>query len=101
MEENKQKGNKAFAIHNVSCCAVWKTVPTRYLHVTGLYIGKVKVATYCMDGTGSKGDSKKYIVNSPLPTIKNVIGRFETEEECRQACINVGKFFVKQLQHCS
>ena len=102
MEDPKNENEQAFAIHNVSCCAVWKTVPTQYLHVKGLYIGKVKVATYCMDGMVSKkGDSKKYIVNSPLPTIKDVIGRFETEEECKQACINVGRLFIKQLQHCS
>ena len=101
MKETNEETGQAFAIHNVSCCAVWKTVPTRYLHVQGLFIGKVKVATYCMDGTGSKSDPKKYIVNSPLPTIKDVIGRFETEEECKQACIRVGKLFVDQLQHCS
>jgi len=101
MEEPKKDNEQAFATHNVSCCAVWKTVPTRYLHVKGLFIGKVKVATYCMDGTGSKGDAKKYIVNSHLPTIKDVIGRFETEEQCKQACIRVGKLFMEQLQHCS
>lgn len=88
-------------IADVSCSAIWKNVPSQYLSITGLFIGKVKVATYCMDGCSSKDDPCKYVVNSPLPTIKDQIGRYETEEECKQACIRVAKVFCEQLQHCS
>ena len=103
--KEKQNNNNAqeqqLFIADVSCCAYFKRVPTQYLSITGLFIGKVKVATYRMDGCSSKDDPCKYVVNSPLPTIKNQIGRFETEEECKQACIRVAKVFCEQLQHCS
>ena len=54
-----------------------------------------------MDGCSSKNDPKKYVVNSTLPTIKDTIGRFETEEECKQACVRVANVFCEQLQHGS
>lgn len=88
-------------IADVSCRAIWKKVPSQYLSITGLFIGKVKVASYCMDGCSSKDDSKKYVVNSTLPTIKDTIGRFDTEGECKQVCIKVAKVFCEQLQHGS
>lgn len=103
-KENKnlnEAENSALNIADVSCRAIWKKVPSQYLSITGLFIGKVKVASYCMDGCSSKDDPKKYVVNSALPTIKDTIGRFETEEECKQACIRVAKFFCEQLQHGS
>jgi hypothetical protein len=103
--KEEQNGNNAqeqqLFIADVSCCAYFKKVPTQYLSITGLFIGKVKVATYCMDGCSSKDDPCKYVVNSPLPTIKDQIGRYETEEECKQACIRVAKVFCEQLQHGS
>ena len=102
-EEQTQKEPQTEALHiaDVSCCAIWRKIPSQYLSITGLFIGKVKVATYCMDGCSSKDDPCKYVVNSPLPTIKDQIGRFETEEECKQACIRVAKVFCEQLQHGS
>ena len=102
-EEQTAKEPQAEALHiaDVSCRAIWKKVPSKYLSITGLFIGKVKVASYCMDGCSSKDELKKYVVNSTLPTIKYTIGRFETEEECEQACIRVAKVFCEQLQHGS
>jgi hypothetical protein len=102
-EEQTPKEPQIEALHiaDVSCRAIWKKVPSQYLSITGLFIGKVKVASYCMDGCSSKDDSKKYVVNSTLPTIKDTIGRFETEEECKQVCIRVAKVFCEQLQHGS
>ena len=102
-EEQTQKEPQTEALHiaDVSCRAIWKKVPSQYLSITGLFIGKVKVASYCMDGFSAKDDPKKYVVNSTLPTIKDTIGRFETEEECKQACIRVAKVFCEQLQHGS
>lgn len=100
-QNNNNAQEQQLFIADVSCCAYFKIVPTQYLSITGLFIGKVKIATYCMDGCSSKDDPCKYVVNSPLPTIKDQIGRFETEEECKQACIRVAKVFCKQLQHCS
>jgi hypothetical protein len=99
-EEQTPKEPQAEVLHiaDVSCRAIWKKVPSQYLSITGLFIGKVKVASYCMDGCSSKDDTKKYVVNSTLPTIKDTIGRFETEEECRQTCIRVAKVFCEQLQ---
>lgn len=88
-------------IADISCYAYFKRVPTQYLHIIGLFIGKVKVATYYIDGCSSKDDPCKYVVNSPLPTIIDQIGRFETEEECKQACIRVAKVFCNQLQNCA
>ena len=100
-KEQTQQEPQVEALHiaDVSCRAIWKKVPSQYLSITGLFIGKVKVASYCMDGCSSKDDQKKYVVNSTLPTIKNTIGRFETEEECKQACIRVANVFCEQLQH--
>ena len=100
-EEKTTKEQQVEALHiaDVSCRAIWKKVPSQYLSITGLFIGKVKVASYCMDGSNSKDDPKKYVVNSILPTIKDTIGRFETEEECKQACIKVAKVFCEQLQN--
>ena len=100
-EDNEQAQEQQLFIADVSCCAVFREVPTQYLSVTGLFIGKVKVATYCMDGCNTKGSDDRYVVNSPLPTIKDQIGRFTTEEECKQACIRVAKVFCEQLQHGS
>ena len=93
--------SEALHIADVSCRAIWKKVPSQYLSITGLFIGKLKVASYCMDGCSTKDNPKKYVVNSTLPTIKDTIGRFETEEECKQACIKVAKVFCEQLQHGS
>jgi hypothetical protein len=102
-KEQTPKEPQAEALHiaDVSCRAIWKEVPSQYLSITGLFIGKVKVASYCMDGCSSKDEPKKYVVNSTLPTIKDTIGRFETEEECKQVCIRVAKVFCEQLQHGS
>lgn len=100
-QNNNNAQERQFFIADVSCCAIWRKIPSQYLSITGLFIGKVKVATYCMDGCNSKYDPCKYVVNSPLPTIKDQIGRFETEEECKQACIRVAKVFCEQLRHCS
>ena len=100
-KEQTQQEQQVDALHiaDVSCRAIWKKVPSQYLSITGLFIGKVKVASYCMDWCSSKDDPKKYVVNSTLPTIKDTIGRFETEEECKQACIRVANVFCEQLQH--
>ena len=102
-KEQTPKEPQAEALHiaDVSCRAIFKKVPSQYLTITGLFIGKIKVASYCMDGYSSKDDHKKYVVNSTLPSIKDTIGRFETEEECKQACIRVAKVFCQQLQHGS
>jgi len=100
-ENLNEAETSALHIADVSFRAIWKKVPSQYLSITGLFIGKVKVASYCMDGCSSKDDPKKYVVNSTLPTIKDTIGRFETEEECKQACIRVAKVFCEQLQHGS
>ena len=102
-EEKISNETKTEALHiaDVSCRAIFKKVPSRYLSITCLFIGKIKVASYCMDGCSSKDDPKKYVVNSTLPSMKDTIGRFETEEECKQACIHVAKVFCQQLQHGS
>jgi hypothetical protein len=102
-EEKTLNETKIEALHiaDVSCRAIFKKVPSQYLSITGLFIGKIKVASYCMDGCSSKDDPKKYVVNSTLPSIKDTIGRFETEEECKQVCIHVAKVFCQQLQHGS
>jgi hypothetical protein len=90
--------DESFHVAEVSLRAIFKKVPSQYPSVTGLYIGKVKVASYCMDGISSKTDPKKYAVNSSLPTIKDHLGRFETEEECKEVCIRVAKVFCQQLE---
>jgi hypothetical protein len=99
----KQNNNNAqeqqLFIAYISCCVYFKRIPTQHLNITGLFIGKVKIATYCMDGLSLKDDPCKYVVNSPFPPIKDQIGRFETEEECKQACIRVAKVFCDQLQN--
>jgi hypothetical protein len=87
-----------FHIADLNCYAKWKNVPSNYLSIRALYIGKVKIASYCMDGLNSKQDNKKYTVDSRLPTIKNHLGRFETEEECQEMCMKVARVFCKQLQ---
>lgn len=99
-KDSKPEQNTAQDVFSatINVCAVWKNVPSQYLSITGLYIGKVKVASYCQNGRNDKSDPKKYSVSSSLPTMKSDLGRFETEEECRAVCIKVARVFCGQLE---
>lgn len=81
----------------INVVGVFKVVPTKYLSVKGLYVGRVEMATYCMDGCNPKGSPDKYIVTSGLPGIKKVIGRYQSEQECREVCIRAARTFLKSL----
>lgn len=96
MKENKVE--KLF-IANIECYTYFKKISSQYLSITGLFIGKVKIASYCMDGCNSKDDPHKWVVNSDLPTIKDEIGRYKTEDECKQICLKVAKVFCDQLKY--
>jgi hypothetical protein len=49
-QNNNNVQEQQLFIADVSCRAYFKKVPTQYLCPTGLFIGKVKVATYCLNG---------------------------------------------------
>ena len=87
---------------SVSCRAFWKTIEGQYVSATGLYIGKVLVASYSYNGLRSK-DAKKetYVVSSSMPGIKRDLGKYETEEECQTRCYEVAETFLKMLRHGS
>lgn len=86
-------------IGDVSFNVYWKEVPSRYLSIKGLYVGKLKIASYCIDGCSRKGDKNIYSVSTSIPIIKSDLGRFETEEQCKKRCLQVAKLFCEQLQY--
>jgi len=86
-------------IADVSYCASWKRIESRYVSATALLIGKIEVARFFYDGV-PRGDLK-YKCTSKLPTIKNYLGNYKTEEECRNVCLNVAKIFCGHLQYCN
>jgi len=98
-EQNNQKENKALHIADVSCCASWKRIESRYVPATALLIGKIEVARFFYDGV-TRGDLK-YKCTSKISTIKNDLGNYKTEDECRSVCLKVAKTFCEQLQHCN
>ena len=100
---NEQNSNNAetqqLNIADVSCFAIFKTIESRYVPATGIFIGKVEIARYYYDGVTN--GNKKYKVTSKIPTLKNDLGNYETTNECIDVCINAAKVFCKQLQHCN
>lgn len=76
----------------------WKEIASVYSVSYTLYIGRVRVVSFHYDGGRQSGDKQKYQVSSTLPSIKSNLGRYETEQEAREMCINVAKVFLKQLQ---
>jgi hypothetical protein len=91
------KENEKKHLADVSLYAEWKVVPSRYLHVIGLYIGRFKVASYCMDGINSKSDPKAWSVSSNISNIKLNNYRFEKEQECRDKCLEIANMFISAL----
>ena len=98
-QNNNNAQEQQLFIADVSCYAIWKEIPSRYVPATALYIGKVEIARYFYDGLTNRDDENKYKVISKLPSIKEVIGKFKDEESCRSVCIRVAKVFCEQLQH--
>jgi len=83
----------------VMCRAYWKRINSQYGSSNGLFIGKILVAEYYFNGMRPKGDPKVYRVSSPIRGIKSELGNFELEEDCKARCIEVGRTFVKMLEH--
>jgi hypothetical protein len=98
-KQNLENTDKALHIADVSCCASWKIIKSRYVPATALLIGKIEVARFFYDGV-TRGDLK-YKCTSKIPTIKNDLGNYKTEDECRSVCLKVAKTFCQQLQHCT
>lgn len=87
---------------NISCRAYWKDVSGKYINSTGLFIGKILVATYSYNGIRSKDAvNEDYIVTSSVPGIKSILGKYGTEEECQARCIGVAQHFLKMLEYQS
>lgn len=87
---------------NVVCCAFWKNISGQYVNATGLFIGKILVVSYAYNGMRSKDAiDETYVVNSTIPGIKPKLGKYATEEECREKCIQVAKHFLTMLSNCS
>ena len=85
---------------NVSCRAYWKDVSGKYISSTGLFIGKILVATYSYNGIRSKDAvNEDYIVTSSVPGIKSTLGKYGTVEECQAKCIQVAQHFLVMLGH--
>lgn len=53
MENKETNSEEKVHIADISCDVIFKVIPTRYLHVIGLFMGKVQIASYCMDGINS------------------------------------------------
>tara|TARA_R110002051_G_scaffold318959_1_gene402179 strand:+ start:453 stop:761 length:309 start_codon:yes stop_codon:yes gene_type:complete len=98
-QNNNNAQDQQLFIADVSCCASWKKIESRYVPATALMIGKIEVARFFYDGV-TRGDLK-YKCTSKIPTIKNDLGNYKTEDECRSVCLKVAKTFCEQLQHCS
>lgn len=83
-------------IADISCMAQFKILPSNYVQITGMFIGKFKIASYCLDRLGSKSD--KYIVKCHLSTITQENNKFDTEKECKDECIRLANEFINQLK---
>jgi hypothetical protein len=87
---------------SVSCRAYWKDVSGKYINSTGLFIGKILVATYSYNDIRSKDAvNEDYIVTSSVPGIKSTLGKYGTVEECQAKCIQVAQHFLVMLGHGS
>ena len=98
-QNNNNAQDQKLFIADVSCFAFWKRIESRYVPATALMIGKIEVARFFYDGV-TRGDLK-YKCTSKIPTIKNDLGNYKNEDECRSVCLKVAKTFCEQLQHCS
>ena len=97
-KDNPTQKTNILSIEGITLNAVWKTIPSKYVSAEGLYIGKFLIAEYIWDGARSKGDPLVYKVTSPIKGIKPNLGNFATEEECKNRCIEVAKYFINMLQ---
>jgi len=83
---------------NVSCRSYWKDISGKYGSGTGLFIGKILVATYSFNGIRPKGAvNEDYVVTSFVPGIKSMLGKYGTVEECQARCIEVVQHFLRML----
>lgn len=89
--------NNLIQVGSLVCFAYFKDEQTRYSSGISLFIGKVKIASCFYDATRTKGDPLKFRVTSRLPTIKETIGWYETEEKAKAVCLEVARVFCKQL----
>jgi hypothetical protein len=87
----------ALQLGKVNCIAEWKNENNEYTNLKSLYIGKIKIASYCFDGTTSKSDVKKYRVYTYFLSLKPEFTKFETPKECEDICLKIANTFVKDL----
>lgn len=85
-------------IGEVKIEACWKIDKGTYIDYASLYIGKVKIASFFYDSTRPVKSEKKYKVVSYLPSLKAVIGHYETQEKAKEICVEAAKYFYKQLR---
>lgn len=71
----------------------------KYCPTTYVCIGKLVVAEYGHNYSGSKGDTKYYATRSPLKTIKQIQWTFETKEEAKNCAYKIAETVIRQLQH--
>ena len=64
---------------------------------TIFFIGKVRIAGYFYNGLSSKDDVKKYQAVSYVPSLKDILGNFETEAEAERICKKAVEVFISQL----
>lgn len=66
-------------------------------HTIVVCVGKIKVLEYYYDGSRPKDSYWKYRMNSLQPSLKTDLGKFKTEEDCKQFASVVIDVFIKQL----
>ena len=76
----------------------FEKVSYRYTSTNYFKIGDVIIAEYRYDGTRAKNDPKKYILTTHVKGLKEVIGHYETEQECKDMCEKIGLFYIKMLE---
>ena len=99
-EKKEANGFKSPMIHigTVVCDAQFREIESPYVSSTGLFIGKICVASFYYDGTRPKENAHAYKVVSALPSIKRELGYFATTKECEEKCLSVARTFCKQLE---
>lgn len=60
-------------------------------------IGKVKVGGYSIDGMNNRNSLDKYGCHCNLPGIKGHLGRYETDEQCKEVLQKAITIFLKNI----
>lgn len=82
---------------NVTVKLFDKFIDSKYVSLNGIYLGKLCLVTYGWNYSGSKGEDKKYKVNSDLIKIKEDMKLYKTEEEAQKFAYEVANYILKNF----